>query len=65
MVDTFANMTRQISWLVRDVQVIVAMVTRSVVSSSEQFSAVQHVEMITILFFVRLAQALPAMFAFH
>ena len=53
-VDTFANMTRQISiipWLICDVQVVVAMVTRSVISSSEQFSAVQHVEMMTILFF--------------
>ena len=69
VVDTFANMTRQISiipWLICDVQVVVAMVTRSVISSSEQFSAVQHVEMITILFFLlQLAQALPAMFAFH
>ena len=55
VVDTFANMTQQISmipWLICDVQVVVAMVTRSVISSSEQFSAVQHVEMITILFFV-------------
>ena len=54
MVDTFANMTQQISmipWLMCDVQVVVAMVTRSVISSSEQFSAVQRVEMITILFF--------------
>ena len=53
VVDTFANKTRQISmipWLICDVQVVVAMVTRSVISS-EQFSAVQHVE-ITILFFV-------------
>ena len=33
-------------------QVVVAMVTRSVISSSEQFSAVQPVEMITILFLV-------------
>ena len=41
------------------------MVTRSVISSSEQFSAVQHVEMIIILFLLQLAQALPAMFAFH
>ena len=68
MVDTFANMTRQISiipWLVCDVQVVVAMVTGSVISSSEQFSAVQHVEMITILFLLQLAQALPTMFAFH
>ena len=68
MVDTFANMTRQISiipWLVCDVQVVVAMVTGSVISSSEQFSAVQHVEMITILLLLQLAQALPAMFAFH
>ena len=43
MVDTFANMTQQISmipWLICDVQVVVAMVTRSVISSSEQFSAV-------------------------
>ena len=38
--------------LICDVQVVVAMVTRSVISSSEQFSAVQHVEMITILYFV-------------
>ena len=64
VVDTFANMTRQISmilWLICDVQVEVAMVTRSVISSSEQFSAVEHVEMMTILFFlVKLAQALPA-----
>ena len=54
VVDTFANMTRQISmipWLICDVQVVVAMVTRLVISSSEQFSAVQHVEMMTILFF--------------
>ena len=54
VVDTFANMTQQISmipWLICDVQVVVAMVTRSVISSSEQFSAVQRVEMITILFF--------------
>ena len=54
VVDTFANMTGQISiipWLICDVQVVVAMVTRSVISSSEQFSAVQHVEMMTILFF--------------
>ena len=68
MVDTFANMTRQISiipWLVCDVQVVVAMVTGSVISSSEQLSAVQHVEMITILFLLQLAQALPTMFAFH
>ena len=68
MVDTFENMTRQISmipWLIRDVQVVVAMVTRSVISSSEQFSAVQNVEMITILFLLQLAQALPTMFAFQ
>ena len=68
VVDTFANMTQQISmipWLIRDVQVVVAMVTRSVISFSEQFSAVQHVEMITILFLLQLAEALPAMFAFH
>ena len=61
--DTFANMTRQISmilWLICDVQEVVAMVTRSVMSSSEQFGAVQHVEMMTILFFwLQLAQALP------
>ena len=66
VVDTFVNMTRQISmipWLICDVQVEVAMVTRSVISSSEQFSAVEHVEMITILFFwLQLAQAL---LAFH
>ena len=51
VVDTFANMTQQISmipWLICDVQVVVAMVTRSVISSSEKFSAVQYVEMITI-----------------
>ena len=63
-----ANMTRQISmipWLIRDVQVVVAMVTRLLFSSSEQFSAVQHVEMITILFLLQLAQAHPAMFTFH
>ena len=68
VVDTFANMTQQISiipWLICDVQVVVAMVTRSVIFSSEQFSAVQHVEMITLLFLLQLAQALPAMFAFH
>ena len=55
VVDTFPNMTQQISmipWLICDVQVVVAMVTRSVISSSEQFSAVQRVEMITILVFV-------------
>ena len=54
VVDTFANMTQQISmipWLICDVQVVVAMVTRSVISSREQFSAVQRVEMTTILFF--------------
>ena len=39
------------------------MVTRSVISSSEQFSTVQRVEMITILFLLQLVQALPAMFA--
>ena len=68
VVDTFANMTQQITmipWLICDVQVVVAIVTRSVISSSEQFSAVQHVEMITILFLLKLAQALPTMFAFH
>ena len=68
VVDTFANMTRQISmipWLICDVQVVVSMVTRLVISSSEQFSAVQHVEMITILFLLQLAQTLPTMFAFH
>ena len=69
VVDTFANMTQQISmipWLICDVQVVVAMVTRSVFSSSEQFSAVQRVEIIIILFFLlQLAQALPTMFAFH
>ena len=51
--DTFANMIRQISmipWLICDVQVVVAMITRSVISSSEQFSAVQHMEMMTFLF---------------
>ena len=54
VVDTFANMTQQVSmipWLICEGQVVVAMVIRSVISSSEQFSAVQHVEMITILFF--------------
>ena len=54
VVDTFANMTQQISmipWLICDVQVVVAMVTRSVFSSSEQFSAAQRVEIIIILFF--------------
>ena len=54
-------MTRQISmipWLICDVQVVVAMVTRFVISSSEQFGAVQHV-------LLQLAQALSAMFAFH
>ena len=68
VVDTFANMTQQITmipWLICDVQVVVAMVTRSVISSSEQFSAVQHVKMITILFLLKLAQSLPTMFAFH
>ena len=68
VVDTFANTTRQIimiPWLICDVQVVVAMVTRSVISSSEQFSAVQYVEMITILFLLQLAQTLPTMFAFH
>ena len=62
VVDTFANMTQQISmipWLICDVQVVVAMVTRSVISSSEQFSAVQHVEMITILFFVKTYSVSP------
>ena len=46
VVDIFANMTQQIfmiPWLIYDVHVVVAMVTRSVISS-EQFSAVQHVE---------------------
>ena len=69
VVDTFANMTQQISmipWLICDVQVVVAMVTRSVFSSSEQFSAAQRVEIIIILFFLlQLTQALPTMFAFH
>ena len=51
-----------IPWLVWDVQLLVAMVTRSVISS-EQFSAVQHVEMMNILFLLHLAQALPTMFA--
>ena len=46
-------------------QVVVAMVTRSVISSSEKFGAVQYVEMITILVLLQLAQALPAMLAFH
>ena len=62
VVDTFVNMTRQISmilWLICDVQVVVAMVTRSVISSSEQLSAVQHVEMITILFFVKTCSVSP------
>ena len=67
--DTFASMIRQIymiPWMICDVQVVVAMVTRSVISSSEQFSAVQHVEMMTFLFILlQLAQALPTMFAFH
>ena len=54
-----------IPWLVCNVQVVVAMVTRSVVSSSEQFSAVQHVEMMSILFLVQHVQALPTMFAFQ
>ena len=62
-------MTQQISmipWLMCDVQVVVAMVTRSVISSSEQFSAVQRVKLITILFYLlQLAQTLPTMFAFH
>ena len=35
-----------IPWLVCNVQVVIAMVTRSVISSSEQSSAVQHVEMV-------------------
>ena len=53
-------------WLIYNVQVVVAMVTRSVISSSEQFSAVQHVEMMTYSFcLLQLAQALPTMFAFH
>ena len=68
VVDTFANMIQQISmipWLICDVQVVVAMVTRSVISSNEQVQAVQHVEMITILFLLQLTQALPTMFAFH
>ena len=52
-----------IPWLVCDVQVVVSMVTRSVISSREQFSAVQHVEMMTIHLVT--AQALPTMFAFH
>ena len=62
VVDTFANMTQQlsmISWLICDVQVVVAMVTRSVISSSEQFSAVQCVEMITILFCYNLLRLSP------
>ena len=67
--DTFVSMIRQIymiPWMICDVQVVVAMVTRSVISSSEQFSAVQHVEMMTFLFFLlQLPQALPTMFAFH
>ena len=62
VVDTFANMTQQITmipWLLCDVQVVVAIVTRSVISSSEQFSAVQRVEMITILFFVKTCSVSP------
>ena len=60
--DTFANMIRQISmipWLICDLQVVVAMVTRSVISSSEQFSAVQPVEMITIFFCYSLLRLSP------
>ena len=62
MVDTFASMTQQIymiPWLMCDVQVVVAMVTRSVISSSEQFSAVQHVEIMTIVFFVTACSGSP------
>ena len=68
VVDTFANMTQQTSmipWLICDVQVVVAMVTRSVISSSEQFSAVQHVEMITILFFVTTCSGSPQISIFR
>ena len=36
--------------------------TRSVISSREEFSAVQHVEMMTILFLLQLALALPTIF---
>ena len=60
--DTFVNMIRQMSmipWLICDVPVVVAMVTRSVISSSEQFSAVQHVEMMTFLFFVTACSGSP------
>ena len=38
--DTFVNMISMIPWLVCDVQVVVAMVTRSVISSREQFNVV-------------------------
>ena len=48
---TWHDKISMIPWLVCNVQVVVAMVTRSVISSSKQFSAVQHVEMVTILFF--------------
>ena len=48
-----------IPWLICDVQVVVAMVTRSVFSSSEQFSAVQRVEIIIILFFVTTCSGSP------
>ena len=59
VVDTFANMARQISmipWLIRDVQVVVAMVIGSVISSSEQFSAV---EMIILFFCYNLLRLFP------
>ena len=62
VVDTFANMARQISmipWLIHDVQMVVAMVTRSVIYSIEQFCTVQHVEMITIPFCYNLLRLSP------
>ena len=44
----YGSGSSMISWLVCDVQVVVAMITRSVISCSEQFNSVQHVDMMTI-----------------
>ena len=59
VVDTFGNMTTNIHDFMVDVILSGACHGYLVSYPSEQFSAVQHVEMITILFLLQLAQALP------
>ena len=59
VVDTFGNMTTNIHDFMVDVILSGACHGYLVSYPSEQFSAVQHVEMITILFLLRLAQVLP------